>query len=174
MQSGAVPDVQISASSEYDANHAAIQGRLHFKESRVKKGSWSARTNSINQWLEIDLGIQSTNVTRVATQGRNYEYSEQWAGGDVPKDNYKQWVTKYKLQYSDDGVNFQYYREQGQTRDKVKILFDQILLYHGILIILFFACIENFEYFDTPACAGKSTIEFLKWPSIRVVCSQGV
>jgi len=38
-------------------------------------------------------------VTRVATQGRNAAYS--------------QWVTKYKLQYSDDGVNFQYYQENG-------------------------------------------------------------
>ena len=28
-------------------------------------------------------------------------------------------MTKYKLQYSDDGVNFQYYKEQGQTTDKV-------------------------------------------------------
>ena len=40
-------------------------------------------------------------VTRLATQGRN---------------GYSQWVTKYKLQYSDDGVNFQYYWEHGAIK----------------------------------------------------------
>jgi len=53
-------------------------------------------------------------VTRVATQGR---YSV-----------YNQWVTKYKLQYSDDGVNFQYYKEQGQTTDKVILGFKKKIL----------------------------------------------
>jgi hypothetical protein len=56
-------------------------------------------------------------VTRVATQGRN--------GG------YTQWVKRYKLQYSNDGVKFQYYREQRQTADKVTNVwwtyFDQVL-----------------------------------------------
>ena len=52
--------------------------------------------------MQIDLGNQHTKVTRVATQGRNAAYS--------------QWVTKYKLQYSDDGVNFQYYQENGAIK----------------------------------------------------------
>ena len=100
----------MSASSEYDENHAASQGRLHFKETAVKAGSWSVRTNNLNQWLQIDLGNQ-TNVTRVATQGRNHS---NWHHG-----HHSQWVTKYKVQYRDDGVNFQYYREQGKATDKV-------------------------------------------------------
>ena len=115
MESGLISDSQISASSEHDANHAAIQGRLNFQETSSKAGAWTAAANNVSQWLQVDLGKQFTKVTRVATQGRNY--SSQWHG------NHSQWVTKYKLQYSDDGANFHYYREQGQNTAKVIILF---------------------------------------------------
>ena len=101
MESGAISDAQISASSQWDANHAAKQGRLHFRAVPGKVGSWCAGANDVNQWLQIDLGNQHTKVTRLATQGRN---------------GYSQWVTKYKLQYSDDGVNFHYYWEHGATK----------------------------------------------------------
>ena len=114
MEIGAISNSQISASSEFDANAAAIQGRLNFQETSIKAGAWITATRDVNQWLQVDLGNQLTTVTRVATQGRHY--SSQWPYGP-----HNQWVTKYKLQYSDDGVNFQYYREQGQTTDKVKV-----------------------------------------------------
>ena len=104
MESGAISDKQMSASSQWDANHAAIQGRLHSQRSSGKAGSWSARTNDVSQWLEIDLGNQVTKVTRLATQGRNL---------------YSQWVTKYKLQYSHDGVTFHYYSDQPYGAPKV-------------------------------------------------------
>ena len=107
MENGAIPDGHVSASSQWNANHAARQGRLNFQAVPGKAGSWSARRNDANQWLQIDLGNQFTRITLVATQGRN---------------GYSQWVTKYKLQYSNDGVNFQYYREQGQIQSKVKTL----------------------------------------------------
>ena len=58
----------------------------------------------MNQWLQVDLGSENFKITRVATQGRK-ESAE--------------WVTSYKLQYSDDGVTFHYYKEQGQASDKV-------------------------------------------------------
>ena len=105
MEIGAIKDAQIQASSEWDLNHAAIQGRLNFQKSGIKQGAWSARKNDKNQWLQIDLQASYTKVTAVASQGRN---------------QVNQWVTKYKLQYSNDGVTFQYYREQGQTVDKVR------------------------------------------------------
>ena len=107
MENGTISDGQISASSQLDSSHAVFQGRLHFKATAGKAGSWSARSNDVNQWFQIDLGSRQTKVTRVATQGRN---------------DSAQWVTKYKLQYSSDGVNFQYYRDQGQTADKVKYM----------------------------------------------------
>ena len=104
MENGAILDEQITASSQVNSDHAPFQGRLHFQETTSKAGSWTAGTKDHLQWLQVDLGSQYTKVTRVATQGRN---------------DFAQWVTKYKLTYSDDGVSFQYYREQGQTADKV-------------------------------------------------------
>ena len=107
MEDGSISDGQISASSQLDSNHAAIHGRLHFKATAGKAGSWSARSNDVHQWLQIDLGSRHTEVARVATQGRN----------DSP-----QWVAKYKLQYGNDGVSFLYYRDQGKTAYKVKYM----------------------------------------------------
>ena len=44
-------------------------------------------------------------VTRVATQGRN---------------GLAEWVTKYKLQHSYNGVEFKNYKEKGKFTDKVR------------------------------------------------------
>ena len=104
MASYAIPNGQVKASSEWDPNHAAIQGRLHYLPPPGKQGGWSAKHNNANQWLQIDLGAL-LKVTAVATQGRS---------------NHDQWVTKYKLQYSDDGATFSYYMEAGQSVAKVK------------------------------------------------------
>ena len=106
MENGAISARQITASSQLDANHAAIQGRLNLNATGNKAGSWSAASNDSSQWLQVDLGSQHTKVTRVATQGR----------GDSP-----QWVTKYKLQFSNDGVNFHYYMEPRKIENKVRI-----------------------------------------------------
>jgi len=104
MENGKILDGQITASSQWDDNHAPFQGRLYFQATGKKQGGWSAAQSNSRQWLQVDLGSQFTKVTQVATQGRN--------GGH-------QWVVSYKLQYSNDGVNFHYYREQGQISDKV-------------------------------------------------------
>jgi len=103
MESGFIKDFQITASSQNDANHAAIQGRLNFKAGGGKRGGWSTFWNNANQWIQVALGSY-TKLTSIATQGRN---------------GHSQWVTKYKLQYSDDGVNFHYYKEPGQSSPKV-------------------------------------------------------
>ena len=71
MQNGAISNGQISASTEWDANHAAIQARLYFKAVPGKAGSWSAKHNNLDQWLQIDLGSKHTKVTGLATQRRN-------------------------------------------------------------------------------------------------------
>ena len=103
METGLIKDAQITASSQWDVNHAAIQGRLNFLAGGGKQGGWSARHNNPSQWIQIDL-LTYTKVTRTATQGRNA---------------FQQWVTKYKLQYSEDGLHFNYYRESGQSSPKV-------------------------------------------------------
>ena len=107
METGAITGAQISASSVYDHNHAANQGRLNYKANSGHRGSWSARTNDANQWLQVGLMSPHVTVTRIATQGRN--------GGQ-----HRQWVETYKLQYSNTATAFQYYKEPGKTQQKVK------------------------------------------------------
>ena len=101
MQSGTILDGQISASSQFGPNYAANQGRLHFMVTGTLNGAWSAGKNDAYQWLQVYLGCEFFIITGVATQGRN---------GRHP-----QWVTNYNLQYSEDKVNFRYYREQGES-----------------------------------------------------------
>ena len=103
MENGAISDAQITASSQWDDNHSPTRARLNTKLTGVKRGGWSARTCDLNQWLQVDLGSYST-VTRVATQGRN---------------GHDQWVTQYRLQFSNDGVNFHFYQEPGDRSAKV-------------------------------------------------------
>ena len=102
MENFKITTTQISASSQYSGNHIPNHGRLHFKSSA---GSWSALVRDLHQWIQIDFGIETT-VTYVATQGRY---------------NVEQWVTQYKLQYSNDGNSFQVFKEQGENSDKVRI-----------------------------------------------------
>jgi len=99
MESGAISDKQISASSAYP-NRDASRGRLHSGAVSNEVESWSASVRDGNQWLQIDLGSRSgINLTGVATQGGTNHR------------NQARWVKEYKLQYSDDGVNFQYYKD---------------------------------------------------------------
>ena len=105
MESRHIKDAQITASSQWHGNYAAIQGRLNFKASGGKQGGWSARSNNGNQWIQVALGSY-TKLTSIATQGRNA---------------HSQWVTAYKLQYSEDGVNFYYYKVPGQSSPKVNV-----------------------------------------------------
>ena len=103
MQSGFISDPQISASSQWDVNHAAVQGRLHFMAGSGKQGAWSSAANNQNQFFQVDIGVLTT-VKVIATQGRNAA---------------DQWVTSYKLQYGNDGVSFVYYIDAGGSADKV-------------------------------------------------------
>ena len=98
MESGAISDEQLSASSTY-YGFRVTEGRLHSSRG------WAAGSSDVNQWFQVDLRSPYIKVTRVATQGRN---------------NHFQCVRKYKLQYSDNGVTFQYYKERGQPKIKVK------------------------------------------------------
>ena len=102
---GTITDSQISASSKLDNTHSAAQARLHSKAVGSKYGAWSAHENDHHQWLQIDFG-SSTKITRLATQGRN---------------GFNEWVTKYNLSYSDDGVHFHSYKMVGVSRAKVSL-----------------------------------------------------
>ena len=123
VEDGAILDTQISASSQLDYTHSAKQARLHSKADGSKWGSWSALKDDLNQWLQVDLR-SFTRVTRVATQGRN--------GLD-------QWVTKYNLQYSDNGDIFHFFEEAGNNAAKVYLplyIYDDD--FHGSFFIVFY------------------------------------
>ncbi|XP_078352015.1 lactadherin-like [Oculina patagonica] len=122
MESGAIADSQITASSEINSYHGATRARLHTAETDVyARGAWVSLTNDLNQWLQVDLG-KITSVTHVATQGRN-SYSP------------LQMVTKYKLQFSDDGTTFLFYKRQGESTDAVfDANFDHdTIVYHHLI-----------------------------------------
>jgi len=104
MESGAISDAQISASAEWNAGTAASHGRLNFQANGNRRGAWVPLKTDANQWLQIDLIGQNSIVTRVATQGRN---------------DYQQWVSEYRLQYSNDSSNFQDYTEDRENATKV-------------------------------------------------------
>ena len=99
MESRKISDDQITASLYTNLDHAPYRARLYNQE---RAGAWT--TPSGSHWFQIDLRAHSMRITRVATQGR---YS------------YDQWVTMYRLQYRDDGMAFQYYKDQ-QAVIKVK------------------------------------------------------
>ena len=105
MESGAIFDSQITASSMSNDRHAAPNARLHFKgsENPVRHGGWVAGEKNINQWLQVDLQ-HIIRVIGIATQGKPAS---------------KQWVTKYKLQYGDDGQTFRVYKRDGDVSDTV-------------------------------------------------------
>ncbi|XP_078665898.1 lactadherin-like [Branchiostoma floridae x Branchiostoma belcheri] len=89
MESGAIPDDSITASSWYtlSVGHEPYRGRLN---GVAGVGAWAARTNTIGTWLQVDLGEMKT-ITGTIIQGRY---------------NHHQWVTSYKLQYSVDGLSW--------------------------------------------------------------------
>ncbi|XP_078357327.1 uncharacterized protein LOC144642207 isoform X3 [Oculina patagonica] len=114
MENGEISDGQISASSEWlQYNSTARSGRLNFH------GEWSPRISDVDHWLQVDLIIQNTTVRGVATQGSKI---------------YSEWVTMYKLQYSNDEVNFLYYKERGQSVDKefVGNVDQNTIVYYGL------------------------------------------
>ena len=106
-----------SQSSKWNAHYVAHQGRLNFQEVveggvARKSGSWSALISDQNQWLQVDLLRQESVITTVATQGRNRD--PLWGP-------HNQWVKSYKLQYNNNGVDFEYHKDAKQNSAKVRL-----------------------------------------------------
>ena len=94
MENGKISDDQITASSEYSPNHRVPNARLNFNKN---SGAWSAKTNDLNQWLQVNFQ-RSIIITGVSTQGRV---------------QYTQFVKSYTVSFSDDERDFQSFK----TRD---------------------------------------------------------
>ena len=76
---------------QWDANHGPSNARLNRPASGGKTGAWSAKTNDLGQWIQVNFR-ELTRVTEVVIQGRQ---------------DYAQWVTAFKLYYSLDGNHFE-------------------------------------------------------------------
>ena len=98
-------DSQITASSVFNNKHAGPNARLHFKgsENPLRYAGWAAGVKNTNQRLQVDLQ-QTTRAIGIATQGRH---------------DLDLWVTRYKLQYGDDGQTFRVYKRNGDISDTV-------------------------------------------------------
>ena len=134
MENGAISDGQITASSFHThswIDHSPYLARLHLQHiSDAQAGGWlAALPNDASQWLQIDLGNQFFNVTRVATQGRQSS---------------NQKVTKYNLQYSDDGVAFNWYEnDQGQPKVSYSMVIVMLNEKHSAYSRAFYAKIKT-------------------------------
>ena len=89
MEGGEISDDQITASSQSHYDGRAPNARLSFNS-----GAWSAKTNDLNQWLQVDFQ-RSTIITGVSTQGEV---------------RYTNFVKSYTVSFSDDESNFQSFK----------------------------------------------------------------
>ena len=90
----------MDASSEYNANYLASQGRLYYNLATNLYYGWMSHATDINQWLQITF-TKWTKVSGIATMGR----------GDA-----NQYVTSYSLSFSYDTVFFDPYKHNGRTQ----------------------------------------------------------
>ncbi|XP_028517416.1 EGF-like repeat and discoidin I-like domain-containing protein 3 [Exaiptasia diaphana] len=91
MESKAIPDSRITASSYYSKDYLPSQARLN-----MNSYGWAPTAKGrIGSWLKVDLSTVHT-VTAIATQGSKLHSSE--------------WINSYSLQYSLDGTTFKNYQ----------------------------------------------------------------
>uniref|UniRef100_A0A8C9UAI8 Contactin associated protein 2 n=1 Tax=Scleropages formosus TaxID=113540 RepID=A0A8C9UAI8_SCLFO len=83
-----------TSSSMFTSGYAPGYAKLN---RRGGSGGWSPLDNDHYQWLQVDLGGRKQ-VTALATQGR-YSSSD--------------WTTQYRLLYSDTGMNWKPYHQDG-------------------------------------------------------------
>ena len=81
-------------------------GRLNFRLKAGHVGAWAAGNLRDNSWFQVNFG-RFVKATIVSTQGRDDTF---------------EWVKKYRLTYSYDGIFFRDYMEDGS----VKVIFSSI------------------------------------------------
>ena len=106
----------------------AIYGRLD-QSSQPSNftgiGAWSAALKNENQWIQADLGAQKM-VTGVMLQGR-----EDCCHQFLPLDG--QWVTKFKVEYSDDEENWEFVQQAHNQSDMVSCTSTETQLWKGVV-----------------------------------------
>ena len=99
-----------SASTYYNHYLAPWHGRVNHR------WSWSARYRRHGQWLQISLGGSST-IKAIATQGRQDAH---------------QWVTKYTVGRSVDGMRFVHYTEGRKRKVRRKCHQNFVILHSAV------------------------------------------
>ena len=90
----------LSGSGHWSADHSYTNSVLNTVAENGHTGAWSAARNSINEYIQADLGANRI-VAKIATQGRSI---------------YDQWVTSYHFAYSSDGTNYHFILSDGSKR----------------------------------------------------------
>nr|XP_034349234.1 contactin-associated protein like 5-1-like [Arvicanthis niloticus] len=91
-------------SSSSDLTGSSSSAQLNW---RMGTGGWSPADSNNQQWLQIDLGNR-VEITAIATQGR-YGSSD--------------WVTSYRLMFSDTGHNWQQYNQEDSIWASTPLLY---------------------------------------------------
>ena len=96
------------------------QARL--RQNIPRWGAWCANISggsetkrNYDQYIQIDL-LKLTNITRIATQGREYN------GG-------REYVKDYRISYSKDSLNWIFYRGKDQAAYETKVRYDKSILH---------------------------------------------
>lgn len=84
MEKGYIDDSQINVKSYLKSDTQGYHARLNGPQA------WTAKTDSTYQWIEVDLG-EIQEITAVVTQGNP---------------NALQWVERYRVFYSNDGLDY--------------------------------------------------------------------
>ena len=107
-----IKDSQITTSS---ALRTAYGYKARLRLNIPPWGAWcvnvsggSKTKRNYDQYIEIDL-LKLTNITSIATQGREHA-------------NGAEYVKDYKISYSNDSLNWIFYREKDQAANETKVL----------------------------------------------------
>ena len=120
MESGSIPDSNITASSTLNSGTPAKNGRLNFASG----SSWCAAAGVSNPFLQIDLQTLHF-ICAVSTQGNSQA---------------DEWVETYTLQTSADGTTFtDYTNNAGQVKVTYFTLLVQLSFpfYHTVCFNIF-------------------------------------
>ena len=98
MENGQTTKYFITASSQRSPRDGPENARLH-----SSTGSWMPQTSDRNQWLQVDL-VNKMQISGISTQGH-------------PNDTF--WVKSYSLRYSNNGVFFEVYTPEQQSKVKL-------------------------------------------------------
>ena len=87
-----LPETNFQSSSNHNTGHAAQYSRLSTANENGHADAWVSGPAAVGQWLEADLSEQRTIV---AVELR-------------PRDGHAQWVSTYKLAFSNDGSDYSF------------------------------------------------------------------